>query len=222
MGLTKTSTGMSAIDDFSKKFQKSDMTIALAGNPNVGKSTLFNNITGMHQHTGNWPGKTVAGAVGNRTYNGKKMTFVDLPGCYSLSSNSPEEEIARDFIKNENPDVTVLVCDATCLERNLFLVLQTLYVTNRVIVCGNLIDEGKKHNIKIDLDTRTIKMVTENEDENTGSFRNGSQWSGTGFALKSGYVVTNYHVIENAKSISISMSLSVISGVSKLTFTFLR
>lgn len=150
MGLTKTSTGINALDDFDKKSLKADITVALAGNPNVGKSTLFNYITGMHQHTGNWPGKTVTGAVGTCTYKGQKIAFVDLPGCYSLNSHSPEEEVARDYIKNTNPDVVVVVCDATCLERNLILVLQTLYVTNRVILCVNLIDEAKKKGITVD------------------------------------------------------------------------
>lgn len=150
MGLTKASTGVGAIDTFSKEIKKADITVALMGNPNVGKSTLFNHITGMHQHTGNWPGKTVTGAVGSCTYNEKNIAFVDLPGCYSLFSHSPEEEVARDFIKNENPDVTVVVCDATCLERNLILVLQTLTLTANVIVCVNLIDEAKKKGICID------------------------------------------------------------------------
>lgn len=150
MGLSKTSTGVKAIDDFSKDFHKTDITVALAGNPNVGKSTLFNHITGMHQHTGNWPGKTVTGAVGSCTYNNKLISFVDLPGCYSLLSHSPEEEVARDYIESGNADVTVVVCDATCLERNLILVLQTLYVTEKVIVCVNLIDEAEKKGIEID------------------------------------------------------------------------
>lgn len=150
MGLTRASTGMGAQDTFSKEMKKADITVALMGNPNVGKSTLFNHITGMHQHTGNWPGKTVAGAVGSCTYNEKNIAFVDLPGCYSLFSRSPEEEVARDFVKNENPDVTVVVCDAACLERNLILVLQTLSLTANVIVCVNLVDEAKKKGIYID------------------------------------------------------------------------
>ena len=150
MGLTKNSTGAGAIDNFTSKIKESDITVALMGNPNVGKSTLFNQITGMHQHTGNWPGKTVTGAVGTCTYNEKNIAFVDLPGCYSLSSRSPEEEVARDFIEKENPDVTVVVCDATCLERNLILVLKTLAVTRKVIVCVNLIDEAKKKGITVD------------------------------------------------------------------------
>lgn len=149
MGLTKNSTGKSAKDTFLKEVTNGDITVALSGNPNVGKSTLFNHITGMHQHTGNWPGKTVTGATGSCTYEGKIITFVDLPGCYSMLSHSPEEEVARDYIASGDADVTVVVCDATCLERNLILVLQTLYITNRVIVCVNLIDEASKKGIKI-------------------------------------------------------------------------
>jgi len=158
MGLTKTSTGANALDNFTNEIKKTDITVALAGNPNVGKSTLFNHITGMHQHTGNWPGKTVTGAVGTCTYNDKTITFVDLPGCYSLLSNSPEEEIARDFITSGNPDVTVVVCDATCLERNLILVLQTLSVSENVIVCVNLIDEAKKKGIIVDKDKLSTEL----------------------------------------------------------------
>lgn len=158
MGLTKTSTGVSVLDNFTNEIDKTDITVALAGNPNVGKSTLFNHITGMHQHTGNWPGKTVTGAVGTCTYNNKTITFVDLPGCYSLLSHSPEEEVARDFIKSGIPDVTVVVCDATCLERNLILVLQTLSVSENIIVCVNLIDEAKKKGIIVDEEKLSIEL----------------------------------------------------------------
>ncbi len=150
MGLTKNSTGIGAKDSFGSEIINSDITVALAGNPNVGKTTLFNYITGMHQHTGNWPGKTVTGAVGICKHKQKSITFVDLPGCYSLLSHSPEEEVARDYIMTDELDVTVVVCDATTLERNLILVLQTLYITNKVIVCINLIDEAKKKGIHID------------------------------------------------------------------------
>lgn len=127
--------------------------ITLAGNPNVGKSTVFNGLTGLNQHTGNWPGKTVANARGKTIYKGKAITFVDVPGTYSLLSNSVEEQIARNFICFGNPDVTVVVTDATCLERNLNLVLQILEMTPSVVVCVNLIDEARKKKIRVDLKT---------------------------------------------------------------------
>lgn len=131
--------------------QKYEYKIALAGNPNVGKSTIFNNLTGMHQHTGNWTGKTVANATGECIYKEQKYTFIDLPGTYSIMSNSEEEEIARDYICFGNPDATVVVVDATTLERNLNLVFQIMEITDNVILCVNLLDEAKKKKIKVDL-----------------------------------------------------------------------
>jgi len=130
--------------------QDCDFVVALAGNPNTGKSTVFNDLTGLHQHTGNWPGKTVTRAVGTYDFLEKKYKVVDLPGTYSLLAISEDEEIARDFILFGRPDVTVIVVDATVLERNLNLVLQVLEITDRVVVDLNLMDEAHRHKIQID------------------------------------------------------------------------
>lgn len=130
---------------------ESEKIIALAGNPNVGKSTIFNGLTGMRQHTGNWTGKTVANAKGHCTYKGQSYILVDIPGTYSLAAHSAEEEIARDFLCSGNPDAVVVVCDATCLERNLNLVLQIMDLSPNVMVCVNLMDEAEKKGIHIDL-----------------------------------------------------------------------
>jgi Fe2+ transport system protein B len=127
-----------------------DFVVALAGNPNTGKSTVFNALTGLRQHTGNWPGKTVSRAEGGFEYADTRYKLVDLPGTYSLLSTSTDEEIARDFILFGNPDVTVVVVDSTRLERNLNLVLQVLEITGRVVVCLNLIDEAHRHHISVD------------------------------------------------------------------------
>lgn len=123
--------------------------IALAGNPNVGKSTLFNRLTGMNQHTGNWPGKTVSLAQGTSKWHGQKYTFVDLPGTYSLRSRSPEEEVAQSFLESGDADCVIIVCDATALERNLILAQQVLALHRKAVLCVNLIDEAEKSNIRI-------------------------------------------------------------------------
>jgi len=131
-----------------------NFVIALAGNPNTGKSTVFNSLTGLRQHTGNWPGKTVTRAEGAFEYDTKKFKLVDLPGTYSLLSTSQDEEVARNFILFGKPDVTVIVVDASRLERNLNLVLQILEITDKAVLCLNLMDEAKRNNIEID--TRTL------------------------------------------------------------------
>jgi ferrous iron transport protein B len=127
-----------------------DFLVALAGNPNTGKSTVFNALTGLRQHTGNWPGKTVARAEGVFAHYGKRVKVVDLPGTYSLQAGSTDEEVARDFILFGRPDVTVVVVDATRLERNLNLVLQILEITPKVVVCLNLMDEARRHGIALE------------------------------------------------------------------------
>ncbi|MGU8804253.1 ferrous iron transport protein B [Clostridium perfringens] len=153
MSLNKNSTGISLLSkEKSKGNTKEDYVVALAGNPNVGKSTVFNALTGLNQHTGNWPGKTVAKAEGYYEFKDSTIKIVDLPGTYSLLSNSEEEEIARDYICFNDPDIVVVVADATSLERNLNLFIQISEITEKAILCVNLTDEAEKNNIKIDLD----------------------------------------------------------------------
>ncbi|HEB61149.1 MAG TPA: iron transporter FeoB [Phycisphaeraceae bacterium] len=126
--------------------------VALAGNPNTGKSTVFNAITGLKQHTGNWPGKTVSRAEGTFIHQGKRYHLVDLPGTYSLLSASVDEQIARDFLLFGKPDCTIVVVDATALRRNLNLTLQVLQITEKVVVCCNLMDEARRRGIAVDTD----------------------------------------------------------------------
>ncbi|SDP28143.1 Ferrous iron transport protein B [Actinopolyspora xinjiangensis] len=127
-----------------------DHVVALAGNPNTGKSTVFNALTGLRQHVGNWPGKTVIGAEGGFGYRDRRYKLVDLPGTYSLLSTSEDEDVARDFLVFGRPDVTVVVVDATRLQRNLNLVLQILQITDRVVLALNLVDEARRHGLSVD------------------------------------------------------------------------
>lgn len=138
------------------KLDKWDYVVALAGNPNTGKSTVFNSLTGLRQHTGNWPGKTVTRAEGGYSFNNKNYKLVDLPGTYSLLSTSEDEEIARNFILFGQPDVTVIVADATRLERNLNLTLQILEITPKAVLCLNLMDEARRKGIQIN--TRKLEQ----------------------------------------------------------------
>ena len=150
MGLSKNSTGQKVISNI-EDFNNVDYTIAIAGNPNVGKSTIFNSLTGMHQHTGNWTGKTVENAAGICNYKNKRYLLVDIPGTYSLIADSEEEKIARNYISSGKADVTLVIVDATCLERNLNLVFQIMNLTPKVIVCVNLLDEARKKGISVDI-----------------------------------------------------------------------
>lgn len=159
MGLTKNSMGNKLlVDDFDEIRKDINFTIGLIGNPNVGKSSVFNNLTGLHQHTGNWPGKTIESSLGTYEYSNKKFLIVDLPGTYSLKAYSKEEDVTTSFIEKSQFDVMVVVVDATALERNLNLVLQVLQITRNVVVCVNLLDEAKKKNIKIDLELLSEKL----------------------------------------------------------------
>ncbi|WP_434794471.1 Fe(2+) transporter FeoB [Terrisporobacter petrolearius] len=159
MGLTQQSTKIKSLEDiFHIEKKDNEIMIALAGNPNTGKSTVFNYLTGLKQHTGNWPGKTVCTARGDFSYKDVNYSLIDLPGTYSLFPLSQEEIVARDFICFGNPDAVIVVCDSTCIERNLNLVFQVMELTDNVILCLNLLDEAKKKGIKIDKDKLEDKL----------------------------------------------------------------
>ncbi|MBS5822997.1 MAG: ferrous iron transport protein B [Clostridium argentinense] len=160
MGLTFDSTKKKNLKDIQiiEKKKDNQTVIALAGNPNTGKSTVFNALTGLKQHTGNWPGKTVVNFQGSYNYKDQEFILVDLPGTYSLLASSTEEEVARDYICFGEADLIVVVLDATCIERNLNLLLQILEITPRVLVCLNLMDEAEKKSIKINIDELSKKL----------------------------------------------------------------
>lgn len=160
MGLTVRSTGrgIGREETYIQRPRPEDKLIALAGNPNVGKSTIFNSLTGMRQHTGNWPGKTVSNARGYCRGQERGYVMVDLPGTYSLMADSPEEVLARDFICFGGADAVLVVCDATCLDRNMNLLLQTMETGRPVLLCVNLLDEAESKGIHIDLKTLEDKL----------------------------------------------------------------
>jgi ferrous iron transport protein B len=147
----ETCPAFAQLEQMGLKVDKFDRVVALAGNPNTGKSTLFNALTGLKQHTGNWPGKTVSRAEGGFVFNHIRYLLVDLPGTYSLLSASQDEEVARDFILFGQPDCTLVVTDATALERNLNLVLQVMEITEQVVVAVNLMDEARRKGIEVDV-----------------------------------------------------------------------
>ena len=150
MGLTQESTKIKSLEDiFHIEKKDNEFMIALAGNPNTGKSTVFNFLTGLRQHTGNWPGKTVCTARWDFSYKNNNYALIDLPGTYSLFPLSQEEIVTRDFICFGNPDAVIVVCDSTCIERNLNLLFQVMELTDKVILCLNLLDEAKKKGIEI-------------------------------------------------------------------------
>ena len=151
MGLTNKSVGWHCQRKTQQACHAEDLIIALLGNPNTGKSTVFNALTGLNQHTGNWAGKTVETAYGVTMHHGQRLVLVDLPGTYSLATKTPEEELARDFLLHGQAHCTIVVVDATCLERNLHLVLQTIQLFPKTIVCLNLMDEAKRKGIQIDI-----------------------------------------------------------------------
>lgn len=150
----ETCPAFTQLEQMGINIDKYDRVVALAGNPNTGKSTLFNSLTGLKQHTGNWPGKTVTRAEGGYQFNNVNYKLVDLPGTYSLLSASQDEEVARDFILFGRPDCTIVVTDATALERNLNLVMQVMEITDQVVIAVNLMDEAKRKGL--DVDTRSL------------------------------------------------------------------
>jgi Ferrous iron transport protein B C terminus./Ferrous iron transport protein B./Nucleoside recognition. len=209
MGLTVQSTGSWVLDNPLQIIKSSpdEKIIALAGNPNVGKSTVFNGLTGMRQHTGNWPGKTVSIAQGRLTHKGTLFILVDIPGTYSLMANSVEEEAARDFICFGNPDAVIVVADATCLERNLNLILQILEVTPRVAVCVNLMDEARRKKISISLERLSQQLGVPVAGTSARNGKGLDELMDRVLSVISGKVVTNPPVIRYHEAVESAVSI---------------
>ncbi len=190
--------------------ENADYVVTLAGNPNTGKSTVFNALTGLRQHTGNWPGKTVTRAEGGFSYNDKRFKLIDLPGTYSLLSTSQDEEVARNFILFGQPDVTVIVVDASRLERNLNLVLQVLEITGKAVLCLNLMDEAKRHGIEIDDRTLSKDLGIPVVPTSARSFKGINELIDTIHKVATNEVLCKPHRIKNLSD-SVNMAVDELS-----------
>ena len=182
----ETCPAFSHLEQMGLKVDNFDRVVALAGNPNTGKSTLFNSLTGLKQHTGNWPGKTVTRAEGGYQFNSVRYKLVDLPGTYSLLSASQDEEVARDFLLFGQPDCTIVVTDATALERNLNLVMQVLEITDKVVVAVNLMDEARRKGMEIDTRSLSRDLGESDQSHAVSTDASGHAWITDGRGCRTG------------------------------------